>query len=124
VCNPFFNVFQSTKLLEDGVPNWAIVRHEGYRSEWHIDMPDFVVDPHPYMQEPFNGVFNWMHRVGKTLFLEPKQHADGTSTILTFKGKEFGLHSWYSREYDIDAMQRKRILSLYHEASSRSTVPR
>ena len=116
VCNPFFNIFRSAELLKNGVPNWAIVRHEGYRSEWHLDMPHFVVNPLPHMQEPFNGVFNWMHRTGKTLFLEPKQHADGTSTVLTWKGKEFGFHAWYSREFNHDPMHRQRTLSLYSEA--------
>jgi hypothetical protein len=119
VCNPFFNIFQSAELLKDGIPNWAIVRHEGYRSEWHLDMPNFVKNPNPWMQEPFNGIFNWMHRTGKTLFLEPKQHADGTSTIMTWQGKEFGFHAWYSRQFNEDAMQRQRILSLYEESCRR-----
>jgi hypothetical protein len=116
VCNPFFNIFRSAELLKGAIPNWEIVRHEGYRSEWHIDMPHFVVNPQPHMQEPFNGIFNWAHRTGKTLFLEPKQHSDGTSTILTWKGKEFGFHAWYSREFNHDKMHRQRIISLYNEA--------
>lgn len=116
VCNPFFNVFISDDLLRGGIPNWEVVKHEGYRAEWHLDMPEFVVNPQPHMQEPFNGIFNWAHRTGKTLFLEPKQHADGTSTILTWKGKEFGFHSWYSREFNHDKIHRQRILSLYNEA--------
>jgi hypothetical protein len=119
VCNPFFNIFRSAEILKDGTPDWSVVRHEGYRSEWHKDMPPFVKSPNPWMQEPFNGVFNWMHKTGKTLFLEPKQHADGTSTILTWKGSEFGFHAWYSREFETDKIHRQRILSLHEEAWAR-----
>lgn len=119
VCNPFFNVFLSSELLADGIPNWGLVRYMGYNLEWHNDIPPFVKNPLPWMQEPFNGVFNWMHGHGKTLFIEPKPHADGISTILTFNGKEFGYHAWYSRLFDTDSGHRSRTLALYHEAKMR-----
>lgn len=116
VCNPFFNVFRSKHLIANRKPDWGLVRYMGYNVEWHKDMPPFVKNPLPWMQEPFNGIFNWMHAIGKTLFIQPKPHPDGTSTILTFNGKEFGYHAWYSRLFDTDEGHRARILALYHEA--------
>jgi hypothetical protein len=53
----------------------------------------------------------WLRRQGlKYLFLDSKMHDDATSNIIIdMNGKEFLVHTWYSRRYKFDAIQRKRI---------------
>lgn len=117
VMNPFFNLFNSFKIYNRAVGySWSSIRRTGFKREWYFDRPAFVNEYEQCMWEPFNGFFNWLYEWGKPMWLTGDLHPDGVSTIIKYNGKPFALHSWYSREYDHNEEQRKRIDELYQEA--------
>jgi len=119
VQNPFFNIFSSSRVLwHYGRTNmkWEDISRMGFKMEWYHQRPSFVSEYVQCMHEPFNGIFNWLYEVGNPMWLQGELHKDGISTIIKYNGKPFALHSWYSREYKCDQVQKKRIDNLYKEA--------
>lgn len=121
VANPFFNLFDSYRIMMEHTVvsadmDWEDIRRFGFMPRWYHERPDWVSEYEQCMWEPFNGFFNWLYSWGRPLFLQGDLHPDGISTIIKYKDRPFALHSWYSREFNHNPEQRERIINLYNEA--------
>lgn len=124
--NPFFNLFASDAVSRQ-IQAWCqtegldkeCVRDFGFRPDFGMEKPPFIPEYEKSMWEPFNGLFNFLFHYGSPLWIHGDLHEDGISTIIKYGGKPFALHSWYSRDYNHDAGQKKRIDALYNEAKTR-----
>jgi hypothetical protein len=75
---------------------------------------------HDYF-EPFDGLFYWLAKVGKPLFLCARTLSDGITTeVIDENGNDICLHAWYSRRYGYDEEQRKRINLIFDLAVERN----
>lgn len=123
VTNPFFNLFDSNRILMERAVtkqdmDWEDIRRFGFRWNWYEQRPDWVSEYEQCMWEPFNGFFNWLYSWGSPLFIQGETHSDGISTVIKYKDRPFALHSWYSREFNANPEHRARITNLYREACS------
>lgn len=115
--NPFFNIFNVNQIIDKYTSREEI--DKTVVSKVILDIkPDFILGEYDNTKiSPFNGIFNWLFTNFIPTYLLADNHEDGISTIL--KGmtiEPFALHSWYSREYNNDPLQKKRIDNLYKEA--------
>lgn len=115
--NPFFNIFNIEKIKElKGSLSWDQIKQTTFNPEWEKDKPGYLRDNINHVSdEPFHGLFYWLHGAGKSYFLQTTQHTDGIST-----DTGFGLHAWYSREFSTNHFHHSRILNLYEEAKTRN----
>jgi hypothetical protein len=72
--------------------------------------------------EPFAGLFYYLHAKGKPLNLSAYIWADGITTELLFKEIPFCVHTWYSREYGFDENVTNRIDTIYENCRNRVLV--
>lgn len=113
--NPFFNILNTGKIRElkaqSGL-SWAQIQNQGFMADWV--KPDWMLGATNCQlnNEPFHGLFNWLYRVGKPLFLQPKVLGDGLTTYL----EDAMIHCWMSRNYDTVEETKYRIDYLYNEA--------
>ncbi len=111
VLNPFFNVFHRRQCV-----------HALENTSWYANA--VVIGSNPsgcYPPEPFNNFFVALRYGMAVCDLNGKDHADGTSTELSYDDHPFALHSWYSREYE--GAHRTRINALHDEARRRCILP-
>ena len=67
--------------------------------------------------EPYYNFFFWMARNFKMMYLDVAKHNDGLTTIVYNQLHEPVLmHTWYSREYNLDAFHTSRIKAVINEA--------
>lgn len=123
VHNPFFNVFNAKKIRErlhmftkDEVNNFS-----------YLPIMDILK---PYLNsshfnhnntEPFCGLFYWMAAQGfKPMFFHSYQLGDSEKNISTILVHDinFAVHTWYSRDYEIDEFHRDRINKVFEYAKS------
>jgi hypothetical protein len=69
--------------------------------------------------EPFWGLYDFLYSTAKLPFqaLDVSTHADGVSTVC-----DFGIHTWYAREYNQDKRHTKRINQHYQWAHSKKST--
>ena len=122
VVNPFFNVFKAKKIAErytpEAVATLATVQDLDYSQlPQHLRSGQYVG---PYV-EPFDPLLTWMSQEFKPLYLDVVEHSDGISTIvLDPHGRPFVLHTWFTRFYDVDWPQRRRIDAAIDDACRRA----
>ncbi|WPV67748.1 hypothetical protein [Chitinophaga sp. LS1] len=84
------------------------------------DEPSWITGQYTHDQiEPFAGLFYWLAKYGKPYFLKASILWDNVSTKVTGAIDEnitYCLHSWYSRDYDINYREKVRIDFLYEVA--------
>lgn len=107
VHNPFFNVLRPAPIKA------MLAGHPTYANQVLLN----VNPPGCRFHEPFNAFFRVLfdHAAG-TVPLDGRDHADGMSTWLSHAGVPFALHTWYSRQYEHDAVHRDRIDARFAEA--------
>lgn len=99
--NPFFNILDCYEL-----------RRRGALEE--IDRPSFMTAP---LFEIFDDFYIHLYKIGKPLFLKASTRSDNITThVMDHKGNYFGLHSWYSREFNNKNGHRGRILDVFRDA--------
>lgn len=118
--NPYFNIFNTYKCRQ--------LLHGQDK-----DLIDYFVGKGPN-NEPFHGLFNFLHTSGNSSFVIPLTHYDGIANLLignkivsdeNMKPKiisniPFLLHTWYSREYGTNPEQTERIDYFYKQAKRMS----
>jgi hypothetical protein len=117
--NPFFVLFNCSTIvpIKRNISRQTIdatvysADMEALKTSWMNDRY-----AHNYF-EPFDGLFYWLAKVGKPLFLPANTLADGISTeVIGPSGESLCLHSWYSRLYDKEPTTRQRIDAVYNLA--------
>lgn len=115
ITNPFFNIL-----------NLKLIRTRFNRSEL-VERPDDL--------EPYYPFLRWVVDNFKTLYLTPKTHPDGITTIaLDEQGRTLCLHTWFSRFYSLSSWivrifqptmgkQKSRIDAVIHEAYGLRGIP-
>lgn len=120
VTQPFLNVFNAKKIRKMKKSlglSWEDIRFIEYDPAWDQLVPFPVVsniDANRY--EPYYGIFNFLFKHGKPLFLQSLQMADGISTAVLWASRIIAYHSWYSREFESSESNRKRIEFLHQKA--------
>lgn len=70
-----------------------------------------------YNVEPYYNFFFWLANNFKMMSLDVAKHSDGLTTIVYNQLHEpILMHTWYSREYDHDAVHASRIKAVIKEA--------
>ena len=124
ITNPFFNIFD-LRLIRSKEINKKEISAFNYLSVKEQMVANFPQEINigtkfnfgDFDREPYYPFFFWLAYHFKTYYLPAKCHKDGISTILfNHQGKEICYHSWFSRFYNIDAKQTKRINALIDEA--------
>lgn len=123
VHNPFFNVFNvsSCNLL-------IRAKSKSYINSFTfegIKKPTRPKERGTYdhnNDEPFSGLFYYLHAKGKPFNLSAYIWGDGLTTELLFNGKPFCVHTWYSREYGTNEEVTNRINYLYEYCKNRVLV--
>lgn len=112
VMNPFLNIFNAPLIreLKEG-RSWADIAGSGPQERWRT--PPGIGSNHKHNRdEPFSGLFYWLYEEGTPIFEKNvKTHADGLTTT-----GPFFYHTWYSRDFFSDPIQRERIMERYYEA--------
>jgi hypothetical protein len=69
--------------------------------------------------EPFWGLYDFLYRHGGLPYqpLDVTTHADGVATVT-----DFGVHTWYAREYTTDTHHRNRIDQHFQWAKSKQFI--
>jgi len=135
VTNPFFNVFDlrliRTKFSREAVKAFRYADHKAAMiAAFDVDSLDkkYTFD-RPEIIEPYYQFFLWLATNFKTLYLTPKRHSDGISTLLYDpQGRQLCAHSWLSRFYSVPSIvvrrlqrnagkQKARIDALIHESA-------
>jgi hypothetical protein len=117
---PFFNIFNAKKIREiknDLGLSWDQIADYRYDASWNSRIPDMVRgnwDANRY--EPFNGLFFFLFKYGRALFLDGMTMADGISTAVIWANKTIAYHSWFAREFDISDSCQIRIRTLHNKA--------
>lgn len=115
VVNPFFNIFRVEcirgRLAER--PEKPIPLEEldtiVIGRKVHIDELAYV--------EPFDPLLTWLSQTFRPLYLPARAHEDGITTVVsTPEGRDFILHTWYTRMFRIDLDQRRRIQARIRQA--------
>jgi hypothetical protein len=107
--NPFFWVFDADRAR-------AAIAKSGLTSE---SLRTFGASDILF-GEPFWGLYDFLYGTAALPFqtLEVSTHADGISTVT-----DFGIHTWYARDYNQDKFHTKRINKHYQWAlSNKSTL--
>jgi hypothetical protein len=123
VQNPFFNIFYATKckrlIVKKGrvaIDKYTFSDIGSYKEPVNIETCNHDND------EPFTGLFYYLHDKGNPLNLEAKVWEDGLTTELLFNGKPFCVHTWYSRNYGTDIEVTNRIDKIYEDCRNRVLV--
>jgi hypothetical protein len=123
VHNPFFNIFNVSAC------NLLIRSNtKGYIDSFTFDgikKPTRPKERGTYdhnNDEPFCGLFYYLHAKGNPLNLSAYIWADGLTTELLFNNSPFCLHTWYSREYGTNEDVTNRINNLYEHCRNRILV--
>jgi hypothetical protein len=117
--NPFMVIFNCDLIHSS---KKTVTRHTIDASIYEAEManlkPAWIQDNyHHDRAEPYAGLFYWLARIGKPLFLNASTLWDNISTKVTGPDNStLCLHSWYSRLYKIDPVTRIRIDTLYKVA--------
>jgi len=122
--NPFFMIVD-TSVIAPMLSQRNHIQLATYFPEIFYNKPDFVTAPfdHNYF-EPFAGLLYWLYDNFNVLFLNARQHEDGISTIIIDRDEyPFAVHTWYSREYNVDEFHTRRINSIYSGHINHNTVP-
>ena len=124
VTNPFFNIFNSKKIREALDDINYVQTHFHFNESMLQYMPKNIKDGFPWVNdnfEPFYQFFYWLPCRGfKPLYLESYESDDKISTIVkNHKGKEMGIHTWFTREYGINSENTKRIDNAFNFAKSK-----
>ena len=129
VTNPFFNIINLKAVRErfsmDKIRNF---RYAPHATEILGKVPSrFFNNDRTQInndcEEPYYPFFLWMALHFPTLYLDSEFHRDGISTILrNHEGSPMLYHSWFSRYWRSDDFHTRRILSLYHEVTSRQNI--
>lgn len=136
VTNPFFNVFDlrliRTKFSRETVKAFRYAEHKAAMiAAYDVDSlgKNYTFD-RPEIIEPYYQFFLWLAANFRTLYLMPKRHSDGTSTLLYDpQGRQLCAHSWLSRFYSVPSVvvrlfqhsagkQKARIDALIHESAA------
>ena len=119
VCNPFFNIFNAGAIRAK-MADYEDINGFQFLPWMEKHKPDFIkqVSQNDFF-EPFNSIFYWLMNCSKGLYLNALDHRDELSTILLWEGKNFLYHSWYTRQFQTNKIQRTRILNLYREAKQK-----
>lgn len=137
VTNPFFNIFNlrqiRTKFSREAVQSFRYADHKEAMIAAFDTTPlggNYTFD-RPQVIEPYYQFFLWLAANFRTLYLTPKRHRDGISTLLYDpQGHELCAHSWLSRFYSVPSVivkliqpsagkQKARIDALIHESAAR-----
>jgi|SRR5690554_4526610 len=119
---------EKLKLTHAGMSDFGACPHRNFRQETHN--PFFNVINAEFAKktimydlleceefEPFDKLFYNMYKEGRHYHLGVKQY-DEISTEL-IHNKPFCIHTWYSRDYEIDGFHKKRIIEAYEYAKSK-----
>lgn len=121
--NPFFVLFNCDLIKKaKGNLERALINSTVFDANMESLKPGWLNNNynHDYF-EPFDGLFYWLAKVGKPLFLNARTFSDGITTeVIDENGKDICLHAWYSRRYGYDDEQRKRINLIYELAVERN----
>ncbi len=119
VTNPFFNIFNVSKIKEKFNLNDILENYSTHKVEFEKFAPNHLLK-HIYeydYYEPYYSFFVWLGVNFKTLYLDANEHSDGISTVVKdHLGQHFLYHSWYSRLYGKDKFHTLRINKLVNEA--------
>lgn len=117
--NPFFAVFNCAliKPLKTQV-NRKEIDATTFEPEMERLKPDWITSTYSHDTiEPFAGLFYWLAKVGRPLFLHATTLKDQISTrVKGLQEEPLCLHSWYSRSYQIDDTHTQRIDRIYKAA--------
>lgn len=123
--NPFFVVFNCglIKNLKKDVTRKDI-DSSVFEPEMELFKPDWIKKEYNHdKEEPFAGLFYWLIKVGKPLFLMGRTLKDKISTeVIGQDGNTLCLHSWYSRSYHWDQEHQLRIDRIYRSAIRKRSV--
>ena len=109
--NPFFLIL-NTEAINELYSSRTQVDYTLLPKDIDKFKPTIVTKAYDHsLISPFNGLFNWLFKNFKPMWLPALDHSDGISTILD----NFALHAWYSREYNNDPEQKQRIDNLFRE---------
>ena len=97
--NPFFNVF-NVDMIQTKLSKFDQSKVYDYANQ---------CEKNGNVDEPFAGLFYWLHLNFKHANFTKITSTDGTSTVININDKPIGIHSWYSREYGKDVKQTERI---------------
>ncbi len=97
--NPFFNVFNVSAIRA------KILEFDNSKQFEYANK----VEKNGNLDEPFAGLFYWLHLNFKHTNFTHIESTDGISTVIKINDEPIGIHSWYSREYGKDKAQTDRI---------------
>lgn len=123
VVNPMFCIFNLKEIRQNynqqEIANFNYSKHkdsliERYPKEL-LNFNNNRFDLNNY--EPYYPFFLWLASKHKILYLKAFTHSDKISTcLLNHEGTPILIHSWYSREYDMDTYHTNRINNLINLA--------
>jgi hypothetical protein len=120
VHNPFFNVFDVKACNE------IVSKHtKKYINTFTFDKIKKQTPPiengicDHNNDEPFTGIFYYLHAKGKPLNLSIYVWADEITTEILFNEQPLCVHTWYSRDYNFDDNVKNRIDAIYENCKDR-----
>lgn len=119
VTNPFFNILNLKEIRKLFNINEIKQFDYGKHKKTLVDkLPSHLSIDHNGLEhfgiESYYSFFFWLSLHFKTLYLDAETVLDDTSTLLkNHLDQPIILHSWYSREYNKDALQTIRIENVY-----------
>lgn len=113
VMNPYFNIFNAKKIRR-ALDDINYVETFAYQENMYKNMPKNMKQNFEWINdnfEPYYPFFYWLPERGfKALYLESYETEDEISTIIkNHENVEIGIHTWYTRFYDVDEFHTNRI---------------
>lgn len=124
--NPFFLIINADELRKkynqftrEQIDNWSLIKYDSEAPEF-VDLSKCQHNKY----EPFAGFLYWLFDNTKIMFLDARNDEDNISThVIGVSGKEFAVHTWYSREYDNrNSPHHSRINNIFNYAFNRRSL--
>jgi len=123
--NPFFVVFNCSLFkAQKIVAGRTNIDSTNFEQNMTRFKPAFLNTSYEHdNSEPFAGLFYWLAKIGKPLYLQSRQMTDNIGTIVfDHVGNEICSHCWYSRLYETSPETKARIDRIYRRTRSKYKV--